>query len=45
MASGVGMVSCMCVAGRLLDILLAAEAFTSVVYVFVVYGGRLSVVM
>ena len=44
-ASGVTRVSGMCVAGRLLDMLLTAEAFTSLVYVFVVYGGRLSVVI
>ena len=44
-ASSVGRVSSMYVAGRLLDMLLTAEAFTSVVYVFVVYGGRMSVMM
>ncbi len=44
-ASGVGRVLGMCVAGRLLVMALEAEAFTSVTYVFVVHGGRLSVVM
>ena len=41
-ASGVGRVSGMCVAGRLLGRALTAEAFTKVTYAFVVYGGRLS---
>ncbi len=44
-ASDVGRVSGMCVTGRLLGMLLKAEAFTCGVYVFVVYVGRLSVVM
>ncbi len=43
-ASGVGMVMGMCVAGRLL-VMLPAEAFTGVAYVFVVYRGRLSIGM
>jgi len=44
-ASVVGRVSGMCVAGRLLEVALAAEAYTRVAKEFVVYGGRLSVVM
>ena len=38
-ASGVGMVSAMCVVGRLLSRALTAEAFAKVAYEFVVYGG------
>ena len=41
-ASGVGRVSGMCVAMRLLGRALTAEAFAKVAYEFVVYGGRLS---
>jgi hypothetical protein len=44
-ASGVGRVSGMCVAGRLSGRALAAEAFASVSYEFVVCGERLSGVM
>ncbi len=43
-ASGVEMVMGMCVAGRLL-VMLPAEAFTGVAYVFVVYRGRISIGM
>ena len=42
MASGVGRVSSMCVAGRLLEDALTTGAFIRLAYVFAVCGGRLS---
>ena len=44
-ALGVGRVSGMYMAGRLLDRALIVEAFARVAYEFVIYGGRLSGVM
>ena len=41
-ASGVGRVSVMCVAGRLLVMAIGILTFSRVAYEFVVYVGRLS---
>ena len=45
MASGVGRVSGMCVAGRLLEVSLLVGIFIILAWELVVCGGRLSVVM